>query len=122
MAGPWQPRSERDRNLLVRESTMTRAIISYDDTAGDRDALALGRLFAGAGAQLTLAYVRHTSESEHRREELQEHEARALLERGAQLLGDPSVRREVVLSGSTGEGLWALAERDRADVVVFGSD
>jgi hypothetical protein len=26
------------------------------------------------------------------------------------------------MSGSTGEGLWALAEREEADVVVFGSD
>jgi nucleotide-binding universal stress UspA family protein len=101
---------------------VTRGIISYDDTANDRDALALGRVFAEAGSQLSLAYVRHTQESEHRREELQEHEAQALLERGAELLGDPGVKRQVVLSASTGDGLWALAEREHADFVIFGSD
>ncbi len=37
-----------------------RAIISYDDTPGDHDALMLGRILADAGASLTLAYVRHT--------------------------------------------------------------
>jgi nucleotide-binding universal stress UspA family protein len=30
--------------------------------------------------------------------------------------------RHIVLSGATGEGLWKLAEREHADVVVFGSD
>ena len=34
-------------------------IISYDDTANDRDALALGGLIATAGASVELAYVRH---------------------------------------------------------------
>ena len=36
-----------------------RIIVSYDDTDNDRDALALGRLLAGGGADLSLAYVRH---------------------------------------------------------------
>ena len=31
-----------------------RAIISYDDTPGDHDALMLGRVLADAGASLTL--------------------------------------------------------------------
>ena len=34
-------------------------IVSYDDTDNDRDALALGRLLAFSGAELSLAYVRH---------------------------------------------------------------
>ena len=33
-------------------------IVSYDDTDNDSDALALGRLLAIAGAELSLAYVR----------------------------------------------------------------
>ena len=41
-----------------------RAIISYDDTPGDHDALMLGRILADAGASLTLAYVRHCTQSE----------------------------------------------------------
>jgi nucleotide-binding universal stress UspA family protein len=92
-----------------------RVIVSYDDTAEDRDALALGRLLAKGGAEISLAYVRHVPES------LGEDEAEALLERGAQELGS-DVPRHVVVSASTGDGLIALAEREHADVVVFGSD
>jgi nucleotide-binding universal stress UspA family protein len=98
-----------------------RIIVSYDGTANDQDALALGRLLAGAGAEIALAYVRHTTESEVVRERLQEHEAEQLLEHGAAALGGDA-ERHVVLSASTGEGLWALAERTHADVVAFGSD
>jgi nucleotide-binding universal stress UspA family protein len=97
-------------------------IVSYDGTDNDHDALALGRLFAEAGATVSLAYVRHTHESERRREELEQHEAEALLERGARWLGNPDAQRHVVLSASTGEGLWQLAEREHADLVVFGSE
>ncbi len=99
-----------------------KAIISYDDTLNDHDALGLGRLFAQAGAELTLAYVRHTTQVDRAREELEEHEAESLLERGARWLGDLDVVRAVVMSASTGEGLKWLAERDQADMVVFGSD
>ena len=82
----------------------------------------LGRVLADAGAALTLAYVRHTTQSERSREELEEHEAEALLERGARWLGDVDVERRVVVSASTGEGLKWLAEQEEADIVVFGSD
>jgi nucleotide-binding universal stress UspA family protein len=99
------------------------AIISYDDTPNDQDALILGHLFADAGARLTLAYVRHTTEIEHTREERDQLAAEALLERGAMWLEDCiGVERRVVVSPSTGEGLRWLAMQDRADVVVFGSD
>jgi nucleotide-binding universal stress UspA family protein len=98
------------------------AIVSYDDTSNDHDALMLGRVLAAAGAQLTLAYVRHTTQVERAREELEEHEAEALLERGARWLGDTEVTRRVVVSASTGEGLRWLAEQEEADIIVFGSD
>jgi Universal stress protein family len=98
------------------------AIISYDDTLNDHDALALARLLGEAGAHLVLAYVRHTTETEATRERLEEHEAQTLLERGARWLGDLEVERRVVLSASTGAGLRWLAEHEAADVVVFGSD
>src|SRR5437763_11800816 len=98
------------------------ALVSYDDTANDHDALMLGRMLAHAGARLTLAYVRHTTQAERHREELEEHEAEALLERGARWLEDPDVARRVVVSGSTGEGLRWLAEQEETDIVVFGSD
>lgn len=97
-------------------------IISYDGTENDQDALALGRAFGRLGAELSLAYVRHTRESEHRREELAHDDAERLLEGGARWLDDPNVRRHVVLSGSTPEGLAQLASREGADVIVFGSD
>jgi len=94
-------------------------IISYDDTDADRDALALGRLLGEAGAQVSLAYVRHTPEAER---DLHEDDARELLRRGAEALGRPDAPLHVVLSASTGEGLWALAEREGADAIVFGSE
>ena len=37
-------------------------IVSYDGTANDDDALALGKLLAGTGATLALAYIRHSRE------------------------------------------------------------
>jgi nucleotide-binding universal stress UspA family protein len=98
------------------------AIISYDDTFNDHDALVLGRVLAEAGAELTLAYVRHITAESREREELEENEAQALLERGARWLDDLEVQRRVVVSASTGEGLKWLAEHEQADIVVFGSD
>lgn len=99
-----------------------KAIISYDDTPNDHDALMLARVLADAGIELMLAYVRHTTEDERERERLEEHEAEALLERGARTLGDLDVARRVVLSGSTAEGLSWLAEQEEAEIIVFGSD
>jgi nucleotide-binding universal stress UspA family protein len=99
-----------------------KTIVSYDDTLNDHDALALGRVLAEAGAELELAYVRHTTESTRSREELEEHEAQALLERGARWLGDLHVPRRVVVSASTGEGLGWLAQQEEAEIIVFGSD
>ncbi len=80
------------------------------------------RVLADAGAELTLAYVRHTTNRERSREELEEHEAEALLERGARWLGDPDVPRRVLVSASTGEGLKWLAEQEerRLDRVRVG--
>src|SRR5436305_3719306 len=105
------------------ERTMaTKAIISYDDTPNDHDALMLGRVLAEAGAELTLAYVRHTTQAERRREELEEHEAHALLERGARWLDGIDAERRVVVSGSTPDGLKWLGDEEDADIIVFGSD
>jgi nucleotide-binding universal stress UspA family protein len=97
-------------------------IVSYDGTANEDDAIALGKLFARAGAQVALAYVRHTHEPDRDRETLAQSEAQELLERGAELLGDPNARGHVVTDRSTPEGLRLLAESEGADVVVFCSD
>jgi nucleotide-binding universal stress UspA family protein len=97
-------------------------IVSYDGTNNEDDAIALGRLFAHAGAEIALAYVRHTQEPEPEREVLAEREAESLLERGATLLGTPEAARYVVSDRSTPEGLRALAEREGAYAIVFCSD
>ena len=97
-------------------------IISYDGTANDDDALALGKMLARAGFTLALAYVRHSREFDPRREELAQHDADQRLERGAAAFGDAAVARHVIIGASTGAGLGQLAEREGASVVVFGSD
>src|SRR4030081_3134643 len=113
----WPPGPpERDKQMTPK------IIVSYDGTANEDDAIALGRLLAHAGAEVSLAYVRHTHEPDRNRETLAQHEAQELLERGAQLLGDPGAARHVVTDRSTPEGLAALAQRERADMIVFCSD
>jgi nucleotide-binding universal stress UspA family protein len=98
-------------------------IVSYDGTANEDDAIALGRVFARAGTEVALAYVRHTHEPDRDRETLVQSEAEELLERGAALFGGArNVARHVVTDRSTPEGLRALAEREGADVMVFCSD
>lgn len=99
-----------------------RIIVSYDDTDNDRDALALGRLLAFSGADLSLAYVRHSQQEEEEREALEERQAEELLAHGATSIGAPDMPRHVVVNASTSEGLRELAEREQADVIVFGSD
>ncbi|HEY2631050.1 MAG TPA: universal stress protein [Solirubrobacteraceae bacterium] len=97
-------------------------IISYDGTYNEDDAVALGRVFADAGAEVSLAYVRHAPEAETSREILAQHEAETLLERGSEILGNADTPRHVVTDRSTPEGLSALAEKIGADAVVFCSD
>ena len=97
-------------------------IASYDGTANEDDALALAGLFARAGAEVSLAYVRHTHEPDKDRETLVDDEARALLERGAELLGVAPAGKYAVTDRSTPEGLRVLAQRIGADAIVFCSD
>jgi nucleotide-binding universal stress UspA family protein len=99
-----------------------RIIVSYDDTDNDRDALALGRLLAYSGAELSLAYVRHSQLEEQESEALAERQAEELLVHGAASIGAPDMQRHVVVNASTSEGLSELAERESADIIVFGSD
>jgi nucleotide-binding universal stress UspA family protein len=92
-------------------------IVSYDDTDNDRDALALGRLLAISGAELSLAYVRHSFG-----ESLEQKEAEELLARGAESVGTPDMAKHVVVNPNTSVGLAELAEEVGADTVVFGSE
>ncbi len=100
---------------------MTHVIVSYDGTRNDRDALALGRLFDKAGAQITLAYVRHSPESDPQREAAAQADAEHLLASGAELVGAASVGQRVIFNPSTAEGLADLAGELGADIVAFGS-
>jgi nucleotide-binding universal stress UspA family protein len=97
-------------------------IVSYDGTPNDDDALALGRALAASGATLALAYVRHSREFDHHREELAEHDAQRRLSAGLAALGDPSVATHVVFSAATDRGLEQLAAEQGARLIVFGSD
>jgi nucleotide-binding universal stress UspA family protein len=81
---------------------VTTVIVSYDGTDNDRDALALGRILAGAGASLELAYVSHRSEPEPD--------------------SPTDVPFHVVDNASTSEGLRELAVSRGAEVIVFGSE
>jgi nucleotide-binding universal stress UspA family protein len=98
------------------------AIVSYDDTENDHDALRLGRTLRDAGAELTLAYVRHAHQRRLDHEQLSQQEAEQLLERGARWLQDSYIERRVVVSPSTGEGLGWLSVQEEAELIVFGSD
>ena len=100
----------------------THVIVSYDGTDNDTDALALGKMLGDAGARVSLAYVRHSEEADTAAEQAAQQHAEELLERGAQWLGHAEVSRHVILSASTADGLWALAEQEQADLIVFGSD
>jgi nucleotide-binding universal stress UspA family protein len=92
-------------------------IVSYDDTDYDRDALALGRLLAEAGGELSLAYVCHSFGGA-----LEEEQAEEMLARAAASIGAPEVPRYVVVNPGTSVGLTELAEREGADIIVFGSE
>ena len=97
-------------------------IVSYDGTTHDDDALTLGRMLAASGANLSLAYVRHSREYDPRREEIAEHDAERRLEQGALWLDQESLIRHVVVDPSTSAGLDSLAASEGADLIVFGSD
>jgi nucleotide-binding universal stress UspA family protein len=94
----------------------TKIIVSYDGTANEDDAVALGGLFARAGAEVSLGYVRHTNEA------VSDEEAQEVLDRGAALFAGTFVSSHAVTDRSTPEGLRTLAEQIGAQVVVFCSD
>jgi nucleotide-binding universal stress UspA family protein len=100
---------------------MSKVIVSYDGTRNDRDALALGRLFAHAGAEISLAYVRHAAEPDPQREKAAQEEVEHLLARGADQFDEPNIERHVMINRSTADGLAALAAELDADVIAFGS-
>jgi nucleotide-binding universal stress UspA family protein len=96
---------------------MSRIIVSYDGTANEDDAIALGGIFAKAGAEVSLGYVRHTDEA------VSDAEAQAVvLDRAAALFAGTFASSHVVTNRSTPAGLSALAAEIGADTIVFCSD
>jgi nucleotide-binding universal stress UspA family protein len=95
---------------------MTSIIVSYDGTANEDDAIALGSLFAHAGAEVSLGYVRHTNEA------VSDAEAQEVLDRGAAIFDGTFASSHAVTDRSTPQGLSALAEQIGAQAIVFCSD
>jgi nucleotide-binding universal stress UspA family protein len=100
---------------------MPQVVVSYDGTRNDRDALALGRLFALAGANVTLAYVRHAADPDPQGEAAAQAEAENLLSVGAAQLEGSPVEKRVIFHSSTAEGLATLVAELGAEVIAFGS-
>ena len=99
---------------------MPKIVVSYDGTPDDDDAIALGKVFARAGASIALAYVRHSRLADAAAEERERLAAAALLERGAaQFEGE--VATYVLFNPSTAAALGELVEAEGFDMSVFGS-
>jgi nucleotide-binding universal stress UspA family protein len=105
-----QQTSERNTQMALT------AIVSYDGTANENDALALGSLLARAGAEVHIGYVRHSEEL------VDDQEANELLERGRRLFDGPLAGAHTVTDVSTPAGLRSLAQRIGAQAIVFCSD
>jgi len=96
-------------------------IVSYDGTRNDRDGLALGRLFAAAGAEVSLAYVRHAPEPDPAREAQVQEQSEHLLAVAAEQLDGHSAGTHVIFNPSTAAGLQGLAGELGAKLIAFGS-
>ncbi len=94
----------------------TKIIVSYDGTANEDDAVALAGLFARAGAEVSLGYVRHTDEA------VSDEEAQVVLDRGEALFTGKFASSHAITDRSTPQGLRALAEQIGASAIVFCSD
>ena len=100
----------------------SKVIVSYDGTANEEDAIALGRILGSAGAAVEIAYVRHAAEGDGEAERAAQSEAEGVLAKGLSILGDDGAQTHVVIDPSTPAGLGRLAEAEGADVIVFCSD
>ncbi|WP_249010473.1 hypothetical protein [Conexibacter sp. DBS9H8] len=86
-------------------------IVSYDGTAGDKDALGLARVFADLGARTVLAYVSHHDGDRAA--------AETMLAAGAETIDHAETR--IVVNPSTSDGLRRLAAAEGASLIIFGS-
>jgi len=95
------------------------AIISYDGTTNDDDAIALGSVLNGVGAKPILAYVHHDA-GRGAHSPIEDPDAQARLDRGTEHFGATTETR-IVHNASTSDGLKELAATEDAELVVFGS-
>ena len=72
-----------------------KVIVSYDGTANEDDAIALGRIFGRAGADVELAYVRHAAAGDAAAEQAAQSEAQAVVAKGLSILGDADATTHV---------------------------
>jgi nucleotide-binding universal stress UspA family protein len=100
-------------------------LVGVDDDQGGRDAIALGKLLAGADGALTFGHIFHADTSvpwgfQDPTKSQQEDESRQLLER---IAGQAGVSAHLRWHGapSVGRGLHELAEAINADLLVVGS-
>ena len=100
----------------------TKIIVSYDGTANEDDAITLGRLFGDAGAEVSLAYVRHTPEPDSVREAIAQAEAESCSTAASSCSARPARSATSSPTARRPQGLASLAEREGADVIVFCSD
>ena len=69
-----------------------KVIVSYDGTANEDDAIALGRILGQAGADVELAYVRHAAEGDAAAEQAAQGEAQAVVAKGLRSSATPAPR------------------------------
>ncbi len=99
-----------------------RIIVSYDGTTHDDDALMLAKMLQAAGAELRLAYVRHSREYDPRREAIAVPPAPRRRPLGPAGVGAPARPAPGGANPARGGGRAELAAAESAELVVFGSD
>ena len=104
------------------EPCQPHAIVSYDDTPTDHDALMFAGVSGGRGRRADPDLRQACPGARATARAARGPGAEKLLQRGARVLGDLDVNRRIVVNPSTAQALRQLAEQERADIVVFGSD
>jgi len=112
--GAERGRHQRDRRLCRRSVEVRDAVVRILPALVDEAAVGLALVLDEAVAVLVAVLL----------DPLQSRlgGGKELLAGGARELGDEKTPRHVVVHASTGAGLWELAENEKADVIVFGSD
>ena len=96
-------------------------IVSYDGTANENDAIALGKVFARAGAEVSLG-LRTPCERARQRSRAEPSGGPGAARSRSSAVRGPVAGTHVVTDPSTPQGLGALAEQIGAAAIVFCSD